>query len=136
MTDSGRRPAARVRSAVPAGFTLLEVLVALAILATALAAVIQAAGAHARNAAVLSERAIAGWIAADLAADLAAGQVRASATRSRTTRVSAEREWVVEWQATPLEVDAPLPLPRIQRVEIVVSDPSGRVLHRGVSYAF
>lgn len=118
------------------GFTLLEVLVALVILAVALGAVIQAGGAHARNATVLSERALAAWMAEDLAADVAAGFVGVSAQRQRVTRSSAGRDWVIEWWAEALEVEAPLDLPPIRRVEIVVMDSGGRTLHRATSYAF
>ncbi|MGD2073916.1 MAG: type II secretion system minor pseudopilin GspI [Gammaproteobacteria bacterium] len=45
------------------GFTLLEVLVALAVLATSLGAVIQAAGDYTRNQAYLRDRTFAEWVA-------------------------------------------------------------------------
>ena len=45
------------------GFTLLEVLVALAVLATSLGAVIQAVGDYTRNQAYLRDRTFAEWVA-------------------------------------------------------------------------
>ena len=45
------------------GFTLLEVMVALAILALTLGAMIQAGGASARNVAMLRDRTLASWVA-------------------------------------------------------------------------
>ena len=47
----------------PGGFTLLEVLVALAVLAIALGAVIQASGSFTRNQAYLRDRTFAEWVA-------------------------------------------------------------------------
>ncbi len=52
-----------------AGFTLLEVLVALAILAITLGALIKASGDYANNAAYLKEKTFAQWIAQNKAAE-------------------------------------------------------------------
>jgi general secretion pathway protein I len=54
------------------GFTLLEVMVALAILATALAAAIRAAGAASQTGADLRQRTLAGWVAENRLAELRA----------------------------------------------------------------
>lgn len=48
------------------GFTLLEVLVALAVLALALAAIIQAGGGYAANQVYLRDRVMADWVARNL----------------------------------------------------------------------
>lgn len=48
------------------GFTLLEVLIALAVLAIALAALIQSAGGYAANEAYLRDRTTAQWVAHDV----------------------------------------------------------------------
>jgi general secretion pathway protein I len=48
------------------GFTLLEVLVALAVLALALAAIIQAGGGYAANQVYLRDRVMAHWVARNL----------------------------------------------------------------------
>ena len=50
------------------GFTLLEVLVALAVLALALGALLSASAGQARNAAYLVERTFAQWVAANVVA--------------------------------------------------------------------
>jgi len=48
------------------GFTLLEVLVALAVLALALAAIIEAGGSYAANQAYMRDRVMAHWVARNL----------------------------------------------------------------------
>lgn len=52
-----------------AGFTLLEVMVALAILAITLGALIKASGSYANNAAYLKEKTFAQWIAQNKAVE-------------------------------------------------------------------
>ena len=52
-----------------AGFTLLEVLVALAILAITLSALIKASGSYASNASYLKEKTLAHWIAENKAVE-------------------------------------------------------------------
>lgn len=52
------------------GFTLVEILVSLAILSIILGALIQAAGANASNAARLRDRAVAEWVANNRLAEL------------------------------------------------------------------
>ena len=56
----------RSRWAAQCGFTLLEVLVALAVLALALAAIIQAGGGYAANQVYLRDRVMADWVARNL----------------------------------------------------------------------
>ena len=53
------------KSATLRGFTLLEVLVALAVVAIALTAAVTAAGQDARNVALLRDRTLAHWVAMD-----------------------------------------------------------------------
>jgi len=62
--------ASRLRST---GFTLLETLVALAILAIALSAAFRAVGATTLSAAGLRDRTLAGWVAQNRLAELRAG---------------------------------------------------------------
>lgn len=52
------------------GFTLLEVLIALAVLAIALAAVIKSIGAHVSNLVYLKERNLAHWVAMNAITEL------------------------------------------------------------------
>lgn len=56
------------------GFTLVEVLVSLAILSIVLGALIQTAGANASNAARLRDRAVAEWVASNRLAELQLSQ--------------------------------------------------------------
>jgi len=56
--------------AVQNGFTLVEILVSLAILSIILGALIQTAGANASNAARLRDRAVAEWVASNRLAEL------------------------------------------------------------------
>jgi len=81
-----------------AGFTLLEVLVALAVLALALSAAISAAAAYVGNQAYLQERTLAHWVARNVLIEL---QLEtpwpATGERSDTARM-ADMDWT--WQAT------------------------------------
>lgn len=52
------------------GFTLIEVMVALAIIATVLGALIQAAGANAANAGKLRDKTVAQWVASNKLAEM------------------------------------------------------------------
>lgn len=55
------------------GFTLLEVLVALTVLAVALGALVKAGSDHARNTAYLQERTLAHWAGSNLLAEYESG---------------------------------------------------------------
>lgn len=78
----------------PAGFTLLEVLVALAVLAIAMAALLRIAGSDSTTFAALRARTIAGWVAANAVAELrlSPGWPRAG-SRLRGTARMAGRDW-------------------------------------------
>lgn len=52
------------------GFTLIEMMVAMAVLAVGMGAIIKAAGENARNASYLRDREVARWIAADALTEL------------------------------------------------------------------
>src|SRR5699024_10415566 len=62
-TGEGTEARSCSRGTRTAGFTLIEILVALAVLAIALGAVIAAAGRYADNAAYLREKTLATWVA-------------------------------------------------------------------------
>ncbi|RKP58515.1 type II secretion system minor pseudopilin GspI [Pararobbsia silviterrae] len=67
----GRRPCSTARrSTKSAGFTMIEVLVALAIIAIALGASLRAVGSLAGNATRLHERMLAGWSADNVLATM------------------------------------------------------------------
>lgn len=76
------------------GFTLLEVLVALAILALALAAGIRAAGSNVDNAAYLRDRSMAHWVAMNKVAEMQTfNKFPAPGSTERGTTLLAGVEW-------------------------------------------
>jgi general secretion pathway protein I len=96
------------------GFTLLEVLVALAVLAVALAALLKAGAESTRSVSYLRDRTIAGWVAAN-----AVNQVwlRGSLPSGgqRGTQFMAGREWRWELQISPTAD------PDLRRLDVRVS---------------
>lgn len=78
------------------GFTLLEVLVAIAMLAIALPALINAVGANIRSAAHLKERTLAQWVAMNRIAELRASRVWPGEGKSSGTDSMANFDWYWE----------------------------------------
>ena len=78
------------------GFTLLEVLVALAVLAIAMAAVIKVSVSNTSNAAYLKEKTIAHWIAVNKANELRLSETWPSVGNKKGSIVMATQEW--RWQ--------------------------------------
>ena len=85
------------------GFTLLEVLVALAILAIALAAVIKVSGRYAENASYLRDKTFAHWVAMNVLTDLQIQDKWPDLGKKTGTAMMAERKWywVVNVETTP-----------------------------------
>ncbi len=75
------------------GFTLIEVLVALAVVAVAMAALIKVAGDNTRDTAYLKEKTLAHWVATDKATALQIARAWPAPGRSSGTVVQAQREW-------------------------------------------
>lgn len=75
------------------GFTLLEVLVALAVLALSLAATIKAAGSSAGNMAYLRERTVAGWVAENIINEILLSRDWPGIGERSGTALMAGREW-------------------------------------------
>lgn len=101
------------------GFLLLEVLIALAVLAIALAALLSAAALETRSLADQRERAIARLVAANAIEELRLAEPWPSPGR-RSGRVRmAGREWVLELLVTATEE------PSLRRVESRVSRADG-----------
>lgn len=103
-------------SAAPArGFTLLEVLVALAVIALGLVALLGAAGAMTRTAGDLASRTFAHWVAMNVLAEIRlTGQWPDTGTRDGRADL-AGLEW--RWTATVRTTDDP----DIRRIEIEVA---------------
>lgn len=76
-----------------AGFTLIEVLVALAVLAIAMGAVIRSVGANTNNAAYLREKTLAHWVAMNKAAELQVLDKWPSTGSESGTEEMANHEW-------------------------------------------
>jgi general secretion pathway protein I len=99
------------------GFTLLEILVALAVLAIALTAAIRVLGQSIDTAAALRERTLAQWVAEDR---LARHVLNHSFPSIDTTTGTAEMggttwRWSEQVSATPV--------PRLRRIDVSVSPP-------------
>lgn len=96
-----------------AGFTLLEVLVAVAVLGIALAAVIKASSEMTANAADLRDRTLANWVAGNVVTELHINRAWEAETHDGTA-VMGDREWV--WEA---EIST-TPNPALRRVDVRV----------------
>src|SRR5690554_8222161 len=95
------------------GFTLLEVLVALTVLAVALAALVKTGADHARNSAYLQERTLAHWAGQNLLTEFQTGMrvvaeggrtgdISMGPYRSEERRVGKECRW--RWRADHVKV--------------------------------
>ena len=98
-----------------AGFTLIEALVALVILALASVALLGAGEAHVRNVAELESRAIAQWVAENRLVELSLARGRAQETPVSTEMLG--REWRVSMIMKPTSD------PELAEVEIRVAEP-------------
>lgn len=96
------------------GFTLLEVLVALVLVAVALAALVRTAGTEARNLALLQEGTVAGWVAANVIAETRLRPGLQEPGRSQGSTRMADRPW--RWE---LEIQA-TDLPEVRRLDVQV----------------
>lgn len=111
------------------GFTLLEVLVALAVLTTVLVALIQAGAQRADGVSYLRDRTLASWIASDrLTAMRLDAAWPAPGTLDGTVDM-AEREW--HWRADVRDT----PEEAVRRVEVTVrARPEAEPLARVTGY--
>lgn len=90
---------------IGAGFTLIEILVALAVLAVAVAAVVAAVSSHVSNAAYLQDRTLAHWVAMNKVAELqVSGGWPAPGTQTGEN-LMAGHEW--SWQIAVSTTDDP-----------------------------
>ena len=75
------------------GFTLLEVLVALAILAVALAAIIKTTTANAENARYLRDKTLAHWVAMNVLTEIQVREEWPALGKKDGTAMMAEQKW-------------------------------------------
>ncbi len=99
------------------GFTLLEVLVALVVLAVALVALTRTAGRETETFDSLRQRSVAGWVAANTLTEVRLAPGLPAIGRSDGTARMAGRQWT--WR---LEVK-PTPAAGIRRLHVAVFAP-------------
>ena len=112
------------------GFTLIEVLIALAILAIALGALVAETSHYISNTARLQDRTLAHWIAANRVAELQVGDVWPTAGTSNGTVEFAGREWA--WTV----IVSDTPDESIRRVDVEVRAERGRERADGSAIAY
>ena len=112
------------------GFTLLEILIALAILAVALAATTRAASLATDGTLESRQRLLATWAAENRVAELRARRIFPPAATTRLTTEQGGLALVIE------ETVADTPNPTIRRVDLAVAQArdAGRVLVRLTAY--
>lgn len=98
------------------GFTLLEVLVALAVIAFSLAAAASAVSGNARNASGLQQRTYAHWVAMNKMAEMHVERKWPSIRTTKGSALMARHEWfyAIKVSKTPDETDF------MRRVDIMV----------------
>lgn len=110
------RPGPRAR-----GFTLIEIMVALAVLAIALAAVLKGVSAHVNNAVYLRDRTLAHWVALNKLTEMQVKRDWPAAGATQGTSLMAGHEW--HWTVTVQDT----PDPSVRRVDVAVrADPAAR----------
>lgn len=101
------------------GFTLLEVMVALAVLALTLGAMIKAGGASARNVAMLRDRTLASWVASNKVNEALLKREWPEPGSRADTVTLGNREWY--WEVRISKTSDP----ELRRVEVAVRDQKG-----------
>jgi general secretion pathway protein I len=111
------------------GFTLLEVLVALTILAVALAAAIRGVGEQARGVTHLRDKSLAHWVALNQLAELRLQQSWPASGRRSGEEKMADQRWY--WQ---IEVSDTAD-PEVRRIDIRVGLREGESLAQAIGFA-
>ncbi len=95
-------------------FTLIEIMVALAIITIALGAIIQSTTASTQNAAYLRDKTVAGWVAMNQISLMRAKREWGSTSNKKGTVEMAGREWL--WKMKIRKTDDP----NMRRLEVDV----------------
>ena len=112
--ESGLAPCRRTPCSRQRGFTLLEILAALAIAAVGIAAVVQSIGASVSVAGDTEERLLATWVASNRVAELRLGRVWPAASTADRVFELGGRSWYVREQVSTTAD------PDIRRVDLSV----------------
>lgn len=85
------------------GFTLLEILVALAVLSIALMAALKSSGAAIRNTTALKERTLANWVMVNRVAELELDKkwIELGTTQGKALMAGQTWYWVISTEKTP-----------------------------------
>lgn len=102
------------------GFSLIEVLVALVVLAIVLGAVVKATGAHVRNATYLEDRTMAHWVAMNVIVERRLLPFFPNAGTQAGEEQLGWRKWY--WRAQISDT----PEPDVRRIEVSVFQDAGR----------
>ena len=97
------------------GFTLLEIMVAIAILATAMTAIIKSTGQVSNNAFMLRQKTFAHWVAQNKMNELLISKAWPNTGKDKDEATLADLDWKLE-----IETDA-TPVETIRKVTIYVS---------------
>lgn len=104
-----------VAAARARGFTLLEVLIALAVLAVSLGAIIKATGDYTNNQSWLRDRTLATWVARNVLVEQQLEGAWPRVGESKGTREMGNREW--RWLARVSQTDEQ----QLRRLDVEVS---------------
>lgn len=111
------------KNKIQTGFTLIEVMIALAIVSIALAALTQSSGSTVLNQAQLESRIMATWVAEDALIQehvLAGSASSASASKSGRSVTQLNREWLIESRSEATN------FPGVKKLLITVTDANDK----------
>ena len=110
----------RARSGRVQGFTLIEVLIALAVLAVVMASIARATGQTAVATLDLQQRTFASWVAANVIEQVRLREHWPAVGRRQGRTIMGQSEWHWQLQISPTEE------PRMRRLDVVVYGDSDR----------
>ena len=114
------------------GFTLIEVLIALVILAIALTAVMKCAGQDTKNVLYLEQKTIAGLVGMNVMNEVRVGllKVQSASGPLTGTSIMLNKEW--KWEVSLSET----PQPSIQKIKVDVSSSTSQQMIRLWGYFY